>query len=572
MAVDQAGDQAAKLLVLVKEPKGFALAKAFVHGLWKDDESFAVAHAVDIVAALQQAHDSDGPHPHQHLPVCALVLDVACDRTRSAPGASAAVRSRALDVGLRSPGLLRKLCRLTGEVAPPETALAAVDRLLAMPRPSWKEAALLAVDAGLGDEALGHRVAPLLSGLVDSGEHRSAEVFAATAPRRAGLLALYGERADHKQVANLVRRWRLRPRTPYEASFLALEGSRVRWLLRGGHLHLLTGLVRELAQRLSAWAPDAVAAPAIPQDFEDDAEAWPLTREGTARLLGSTLSACVHADVSGGHARDVATEVVRWLGDEARSWWGAEIAQLEAASSRTTLLAASPAADATTAGSLPWLELPPAYRLETVDDDEGLSAMARELAGVDLVGLDSEWCAGSFLRTPRSSLLQLATDAVCFFVDLPALLRDEAQRRRTDRVLSHVLHRDRPVVLAFGLALELSTLSQSYPTVHAFDPAEARGAICMQRAAQRALGTARASRVGLAAACEETLGARLRKDMTLSDWNRRPLNDAQRCYAARDAWCLLLLHERLVATTAGQRESRGRAPVPVCAVESAPHV
>ena len=54
-----------------------------------------------------------------------------------------------------------------------------------------------------------------------------------------------------------------------------------------------------------------------------------------------------------------------------------------------------------------------------------------------------------------------------------------------------------------------------------------------------------ASGPGLAAAAKAYLGKALDKSQQCSDWDARPLSEAQRAYAALDAVAVLLIHEKL---------------------------
>ena len=49
----------------------------------------------------------------------------------------------------------------------------------------------------------------------------------------------------------------------------------------------------------------------------------------------------------------------------------------------------------------------------------------------------------------------------------------------------------------------------------------------------------------LAAAAKAYLGKALDKSQQCSDWDARPLSEAQRAYAALDAVAVLLIHEKL---------------------------
>jgi len=65
---------------------------------------------------------------------------------------------------------------------------------------------------------------------------------------------------------------------------------------------------------------------------------------------------------------------------------------------------------------------------------------------------------------------------------------------------------------------------------------------------------------GLARLCAEVLGRSLDKQLQCSDWEQRPLSDAQVRYAALDAWALLPVFARLIASDDAHSAADWRKP------------
>lgn len=94
-------------------------------------------------------------------------------------------------------------------------------------------------------------------------------------------------------------------------------------------------------------------------------------------------------------------------------------------------------------------------------------------------------------------------------------------------------------LLGFGCAQDLARL-RATPAADAW--ASSDGVRDLQAALSRPRGGP-----GLAAAAKAYLGKPLDKAQQCSDWDARPLSDAQRAYAALDAVAVALIFERLRA-------------------------
>jgi hypothetical protein len=242
-------------------------------------------------------------------------------------------------------------------------------------------------------------------------------------------------------------------------------------------------------------------------------------------------------------------------------WWRLQL-QVLAAPRDKPILARGLARGAVKSSGRPCLALElPASSILMVDS---VSAIERMIADLRLspsgtIGLDAEW-------TPSGFLLQLAVSNAVYLVDLHTLVArgDEASVRALDAALSALFGDLRRTKLAFGLRDEFRTLSAAYPRMRAFQAETLHGCVCVQQLHARAprKGAPRSAkssaaldaesddsknggRASLSAVCDELLGGPLDKTSQMSDWERRPLTEAQRRYAALDAHCLLALFDLL---------------------------
>ena len=217
-----------------------------------------------------------------------------------------------------------------------------------------------------------------------------------------------------------------------------------------------------------------------------------------------------------------------------------------------------------------------------VDDAEGVALASRLLLddGVpSVVGMDAEWKP----RTEQGgadgwgqladgmgpvSILQLATRTHVVLLDMLALLRPAADAASAltpaeaalDRLLGGLFSlpgyhhcAPRPILVGFRFAGDLGRLALSYPQLSCFRrPVPVADALTIASLAHAAFGLA-SCRSGLGAVIETVLGAPLDKTCQCSNWEARPLSQAQRTYAALDAWCLVRLTD-VVAEQLGQGE------------------
>jgi len=159
-----------------------------------------------------------------------------------------------------------------------------------------------------------------------------------------------------------------------------------------------------------------------------------------------------------------------------------------------------------------------------IDDPTALGELVGELAEEDVYGVDTEF-QGERSYHPRLALVQVAWSRGLALVD-PLAVDPSPLARVLDGPGTMVVHAGDQ---DYGI---LERACGTLPAV-AFDTQVA--------AAFLGLGTP-----SLAVLCDRLLQVRLAKGDRLTDWTRRPLDAAQRAYAASDVEHLLALHERLV--------------------------
>ena len=181
-----------------------------------------------------------------------------------------------------------------------------------------------------------------------------------------------------------------------------------------------------------------------------------------------------------------------------------------------------------------------------VDSPQQLASVAAALRGAAALGLDAEWRSETVRPVggrggeddgegakSRVALLQLATATQVFLLDLPALAT------QCPAALSQTLEAalGGPLLLGVGVANDLAKCAADWPAVPAFASRAARPVDL--RLAWRAARGEEAPPGGLAGAARVALGKPLDKRPRMSDWERRPLSDVQRRYAANDAHAAL---------------------------------
>jgi prolyl-tRNA editing enzyme YbaK/EbsC (Cys-tRNA(Pro) deacylase) len=212
-----------------------------------------------------------------------------------------------------------------------------------------------------------------------------------------------------------------------------------------------------------------------------------------------------------------------------------------------------------------------------------------------VLGLDAEWKptarrAGPSMQSggsgavtmakpgPRPvSIVQIASRTHCVLLDLLALLRPGSsatsvaagggaaaaltpEEEAVDALLSEVFRGAAVLPIGFCWGGDMRKLRSSYPQLPCLARAarvlDVRHLAQLVRPELLSLGGGGGGgggshggggRIGLGALVESVLGQPLDKRCQCSDWERRPLSEAQRRYAALDAWCLTAVVDTLVS-------------------------
>lgn len=250
--------------------------------------------------------------------------------------------------------------------------------------------------------------------------------------------------------------------------------------------------------------------------------------QATFRALASTFASLVAA-----RAKEderwcvVAAEALPWLPGTLHS----EDLRLAASKAPERKQEARPASQAqewsVDPASLPAYSLPVETTVTLVDSIEDLEEMRTRIAPAKAVAVDTEFGtdAGSLC------LVQVAVEASCFLVDVRPNLGD-AFHNHLRSVLETVFDRR---VLAWSFKEDCRRLR----LLHSELSPALKLVTDLQPSARRRLGLLQMP--SLQRACAELLGVALDKAEQRSNWERRPLTETQRQYAASDAVVLFAL-------------------------------
>ncbi len=162
-----------------------------------------------------------------------------------------------------------------------------------------------------------------------------------------------------------------------------------------------------------------------------------------------------------------------------------------------------------------------------VDSPAQIDRACNALLGERVLGFDTE-SRPAFQRgvVNRIALLQLSTPTTCYLFRL--------NRIRLDKAILKILESNRITKVGLSVAGDIRELE----TLRRFRP---KGFVDLQQLAP-AHGITDMSLIKIAAI---VLGRRISKAQRLSNWEAVQLTDAQRLYAATDAWACLEIFNKL---------------------------
>eukprot|EP00656_Telonema_subtile_P026074 TRINITY_DN28063_c0_g1_i4.p1 TRINITY_DN28063_c0_g1~~TRINITY_DN28063_c0_g1_i4.p1 ORF type:complete len:520 (+),score=157.86 TRINITY_DN28063_c0_g1_i4:157-1716(+) len=172
-----------------------------------------------------------------------------------------------------------------------------------------------------------------------------------------------------------------------------------------------------------------------------------------------------------------------------------------------------------------------------VGDEEDVLRMEQVLATASVIGLDSEWKPQLTQdRAPtRCAVLQLAVAGHVWVLDM---VLDMPSR---DECLKRLLTSDTIVWVGFAISGDFKVLSQGHPAAGFNSVARYVDLAAIPPTQLNPQGYSG----GLAGLTGLVLGKPLNKEMTMSNWEARPLREAQMVYAALDAWACCMVYEQV---------------------------
>jgi ribonuclease D len=166
-------------------------------------------------------------------------------------------------------------------------------------------------------------------------------------------------------------------------------------------------------------------------------------------------------------------------------------------------------------------------RIVVVDTPAGIDRACDELLREPVLGFDTE-SRPAFQKgvVNRIALLQLSTPTTCYLFRLNKI--------RLDKAILKILESSKIIKVGLSVAGDIRELE----TLRRFRP---KGFVDLQKLAPER-GITDMSLIKIAAI---TLGGRISKAQRLSNWEAVQLTDAQRLYAATDAWASLEIYKAL---------------------------
>lgn len=212
-----------------------------------------------------------------------------------------------------------------------------------------------------------------------------------------------------------------------------------------------------------------------------------------------------------------------------------------------------------------YLKLPLAPEQVVVVDNDDAVTLAYDVLkseNVDALGLDAEWRPDGYTgMQSKVAVLQVACGTHVFLFDFISISIGDLED-----LFSYLFSSEHIVKLGFALDGDIKRLRWSFPESDCFDdfnnvldlsfetlaPVSCLEGLYSTENASSSVPLVgprhhRRRTKGLSALVRDVLGLPLRKTQQRSDWEQRPLTSAQISYASLDAFCLLMVHDKLTA-------------------------
>lgn len=190
-----------------------------------------------------------------------------------------------------------------------------------------------------------------------------------------------------------------------------------------------------------------------------------------------------------------------------------------------------------------------------VDTAKGFLDCIQSLKGYTLIGMDAEWMPTMGLGLSRLSVLQLAVRDGVYILDMLEL-SDKLSEEAWAPLYTEVLAAKSIRKLGYGIADDIKLVAETAvsPLAKFENVVDFAKLVPKLRQDFSVLllkpENSSDSRKGLSELTRMVLGLPLNKDEQCSNWENRPLREAQLRYAALDAYCLLQIYDKLHTSAA----------------------
>lgn len=188
-----------------------------------------------------------------------------------------------------------------------------------------------------------------------------------------------------------------------------------------------------------------------------------------------------------------------------------------------------------------------------VDSYARFSACLDALKRVNIIGIDAEWKPTLGLQEETLALWQIATHENVYLLDIVTLLHCLKEKSWQDLFIVTLCNPD-ILKLGFGINTDLNMIVRTLPCtqtlrlgiVNVLNLSTLCDKLVDSHPCLFPHGTPQDVGKGLSDYVQMCLGKPLDKSNQFSNWERRPLRDAQITYAALDAYCLLEMYDVLL--------------------------